>query len=139
MEQIAPLFDAYRVFYGQQSDLGAARTFLKDRFLKDESVIFLAFEKTAPVGFTQLYRTFSSVSLQPSFILNDLYVVPESRKKGIGEALLNHAKSYCGASGHKGLSLETAVDNPAQKLYERLGWEKDEAYFHYFWKNTNID
>ena len=76
--------------------------------------------------------------MQPSFILNDLYVAPESRKKGTGEALLNHAKSYCRASGFKGLSLETAVDNPAQKLYEKLGWEKDEAYFHYFWKNTAI-
>ncbi|MEZ4808807.1 MAG: GNAT family N-acetyltransferase [Allomuricauda sp.] len=138
LEQIAPLFDAYRVFYGQPSDLEAARTFLKDRFLNHESVIFLALENGIPTGFTQLYRTFSSVSMQPSFILNDLYVAPESRKKGTGEALLNHAKSYCRALGFKGLSLETAVDNPAQKLYEKLGWEKDEAYFHYFWKNTAI-
>ena len=137
LELIVPLFNAYRVFYGQESDPDAAHAFLKERILGDESIIFFALEDNTPVGFTQLYKTFSSVSLQPSFILNDLYVTPGSRKKGIGEALLNQAKYYCNALGYKGLSLETAVDNPAQKLYERLGWEKDEDYFHYFWKNSN--
>ncbi|WP_190809028.1 GNAT family N-acetyltransferase [Flagellimonas sp. S3867] len=136
LELIVPLFDAYRVFYEQKSDLEAARIFLKKRFSKDETVIFLALDKGKPIGFTQLYMTFSSVSLQPFFILNDLFVAPEARKLGVGEALLNSAKEHCKQMGYKGLALETGVDNPAQKLYERLGWEKDEAYLHYFWSNT---
>lgn len=136
VEQIAPLFDAYRVFYGQASNVAGARTFLKERLQNNEAIIFLALENDIPTGFTQLYKTFSSVSLQPFFILNDLYVAPEFRNKGVGEALLNHAKSHCTTLGYKGLALETAIDNPAQKLYERLGWKKDESYFHYFWKNT---
>ncbi|MDC6364990.1 MULTISPECIES: GNAT family N-acetyltransferase [Flavobacteriaceae] len=138
LELIAPLFDAYRVFYSQNSDINAANQFLRDRFLNNETVLFLAVENNEAVGFTQLYKTFSSVSLQPYYILNDLYVSPNHRKKGVGEALLNHAKTYCETLSYKGLALETAADNPAQKLYERLGWIKDEAYFHYFWKNTNI-
>ncbi len=137
MERIVPLFDAYRVFYGQTSDLESARTFLKERFTNNETVIFIALENEEPIGFTQLYKTFSSVSLQPSYILNDLYVSPKHRKKGVGEALLNQAKLHCQEMGYKGLALETAVDNPAQKLYERLDWENDTDYIHYFWKNSN--
>jgi len=71
--------------------------------------------------------------MQPIFVLNDLFVSDQHRKKGIGEALLNHAKHYCKELGYKGLALETATDNPAQDLYERLGWKKDVLCFHYFW------
>jgi len=73
--------------------------------------------------------------MQAIYVLNDLYVLPDYRKKRIGEALLNEAKEYCSAMGYKGLALETAIDNPAQKLYERLGWEKDVHCFHYFWSS----
>lgn len=139
LELIVPLFDAYRVFYEQSSDFDASRSFIKERFFNNETVIFLALEKDKAIGFTQLFKTFSSVSLQPLYILNDLFVSLEFRKKGVGEALLNHAQFFCQKQGFKGLALETATDNPAQKLYKRLGWEKDEEYFHYFWKNTNIN
>ncbi|WP_420602072.1 GNAT family N-acetyltransferase [Flagellimonas sp.] len=139
LELVVPLFDAYRVFYGQTSDFKAARSFLEERFNNGETVIFLAVENDKPIGFTQLYTTFSSVSMKPFYILNDLFVVPEFRKKGIGETLLNYAKKHCQEFNYKGLALETAIDNPAQKLYERLGWEKDKEYFHYFWKNPSVN
>ncbi|SNZ00643.1 GNAT family N-acetyltransferase [Flagellimonas pacifica] len=139
LELIVPLFDAYRVFYDQESNFDAARLFLKERFSNNENVIFLAMKDDAPLGFTQLYTTFSSVSLKSFYILNDLFVIPEFRKKGVGEALLNHAKQYCQELNYKGLALETGMDNPAQKLYERLEWEKDTDYFHYFWKNPAIN
>ncbi len=138
LEHIVPLFDAYRMFYEQKSDVESARRFLTERFANDESVIFIALENGEPVGFTQLYKTFSSVSLQPSYILNDLYVAPQYRKNGVGEALLNQAKNHCQEMGYKGLALETAVDNPAQKLYERLDWKKDTGYIHYFWRNSKV-
>ncbi|GAB5472716.1 MAG: GNAT family N-acetyltransferase [Maribacter sp.] len=131
--QIAPLLDEYRIFYGQVSDIAAARHFLEQRLLNGESVIFLAYHKEKPVGFTQLYTSYSSVSLQPVYILNDLFVQSKVRGHGIGAALLNRAKECCRASKHKGLLLETAIDNPAQRLYEKLGWAKDTACFHYFW------
>ena len=133
LDQLVPLFDGYRVFYEQDSDPHAARKFLKGLTDRDESIVFLAFMDQEAVGFTQLFRSFSSVAMRPLLILNDLYVLPEQRGKGIGEALLAHAKSYCQQLNYRGLALETAVDNPAQKLYERLGWEKDTHCFHYFW------
>ncbi len=136
LEHLVPLFNNYRVFYGQHSNLDAARSFLKTRLSKKESTIFLALYNDKPVGFTQLFKTFSSVSLEPFLILNDLFVTPEFRNRGVGRALLEYAKLHCKELDYKGLALETALDNPAQKLYEQLGWEKDEAYLHYFWKNT---
>lgn len=129
----ALLLDQYRVFYEQESNLTAATKFLEERISKNESVIFLAVVNDMPVGFAQLYTSFSSVSLQAVFILNDLYVAKNYRGKGIGEALLVKAKAFCSEKEYKGLALETAIDNPAQQLYEKLGWKKDTDCFHYFW------
>lgn len=130
---IAPLLDQYRVFYKQTSNIKAAKEFLEQRFSQGESIVLLAFEGDQPIGFTQLYTSFSSVSLAPVFILNDLYVDVNYRGKKVGEELLLQAKKYCREKGYKGLALETAIDNPAQRLYERLGWKKDTDCFHYFW------
>ncbi|MGB5436107.1 MAG: GNAT family N-acetyltransferase [Maribacter sp.] len=130
---VVPLFDQYRVFYNQESNIEGAKAFLKERFRKNDSMIFLAYCSDEPVGFTQLYPLFSSVSMQRSYVLNDLFVHPDFRKKQIGEALLNRAKKFCLDNKAKGLALETAIDNPAQRLYEKLDWVKDVDSFHYFW------
>lgn len=133
LPQLVALFDKYRIFYAQVSDIVAAENFLRERLANNEAIVFIAEIEGEAVGFTQLYTSFSSVSMLPIYILNDLYVEGAYRKKGVGEALLNRAKELCRENGFKGLALETAIDNPAQKLYERLGWEKDSACFHYFW------
>lgn len=135
LELLIPLFDGYRVFYKQVSNLEAARVFLTERFQENDSVIFLALASGGTrLGFTQLYPSFSSVSMQRTYILNDLYVTSEARKKGIGEALMEAAKQFVITEGSKGLTLETAIDNPAQKLYKRLGWKKDTEVNHYTWE-----
>ena len=136
MKQIATVFDLYRQFYKQPSDIPLAERFLKERILHRESVIFVAFDGRRVVGFLQLYPSFSSVSAQRSWILNDLFVPENYRKQGIAAQLLTHAKGFVVQTETKGLALETAVDNPAQHLYERLGWKQDAGSLHYFWKNT---
>jgi hypothetical protein len=62
---LVQLFDQYRVFYGQPSDLAAAESFLADRLRKNDSQILVARQKTELTGFTQLYPSFSSVSMRP--------------------------------------------------------------------------
>lgn len=131
---LSSLFNAYRVFYEQPSDIELAKRFLSDRIENNESLIFIASWQEKLCGFTQLYRTFSSVSAQHSWILNDLFVDPTHRRKGIGESLLKKAQQFAIEDAAKGLALETAKDNPAQKLYERLGWQLEDEYLHYFWK-----
>jgi len=134
LDVLVPLFDAYRMFYKQDSDKAAAHKFLKDRLEKNQSTIFIACSENQALGFTQLYPIYSSVSLESMCVLNDIFVYPDARGKGLGALLLETAKNYATENQLKGLSLETAIDNPAQYLYERLGWKKDTDFFHYFWK-----
>ena len=133
LDALAALFDAYRQFYGQPPDLAGARTFLADRFEHQQSIIFLALdEEGAALGFTQLYPSFTSTRMKPIFILNDLYVVPQARKGGIGKALLNAAAQYGRKVGAARLHLSTAIDNhTAQAVYEANGWVRDEAFYSY--------
>lgn len=133
LKDLTLLFDAYRVFYKAATDVNAASAFLQDRIEKNESAIYIAYVGETAVGFTQIYPMFSSVSMQRLYVLNDLYVDPSHRGKGIGEALLNKGKEYTIAHQGKSLILETDNNNPAQHLYERLGWKKDLQYLHYSW------
>jgi ribosomal protein S18 acetylase RimI-like enzyme len=129
---VAPLFDAYRVFYGQPSDLARAASFLRERMERGESAVFVALEGLAGLGFTQLYPSFSSVSTRRLWVLNDLFVTPAARGRGVAEALLLRARAFGVETGAKALELATAVDNhAAQRVYERLGWRRDTAFFHY--------
>ena len=133
LDDLVPLFDAYRGFYEADSDHEAARAFLTERIERDESVIFLAYATPhVPVGFTQLYPSFSSVSLKRLWILNDLFVRSDIRRGGVGRALLERARQHAADTGAKGLILSTAVTNkPAQTLYESCGWQRDDEFLHY--------
>jgi len=132
LEVLAPLFDAYRQFYRQPAYLAGARAFLADRIARGESVIFVAGDETGALGFTQLYPSFTSAGMARIFILNDLFVAPDARGKGVGGALLRHAAEFARGEGAVRLVLSTAVDNrAAQSLYEGEGWERDEAFLTY--------
>ncbi|TJY44174.1 GNAT family N-acetyltransferase [Cohnella pontilimi] len=134
MELAAPLFDRYRQFYGQSSDITGARAFLEERLRHEQSVICLALDQASGkgAGFMQLYPTFSSVSMRHTWILNDLFVLPEFRGRGVGRKLLEAARKHAIDTGAKGLSLSTAVDNvTAQKLYESFGFIRDREFYHY--------
>ena len=136
VDAVAPLFDAYRRFYGQRPDVGAARAFLDDRLRRGESVIFLALSDepdAEALGFTQLYPSFSSVSLKPLWILNDLFVRRDVRRGGVGRRLLQRAREWAIETGARGLILATAVTNrDAQSLYESCGWRQDDEFQHYY-------
>jgi ribosomal protein S18 acetylase RimI-like enzyme len=129
---VAILFDGYRQFYDQHSDLAAALGFLKARFEHGQSTIFLAESDGQAVGFTQLYPSFSSVSMARVFVLNDLYVIPTARRLGVGQSLLNAAAVHAKQLGAVRLSLTTAVVNQsAQALYESQGWGRDQMFYAY--------
>ncbi len=137
LKVLVPLFNAYRIFYEQDSNLEAAKEFLSERLKNKDSVIFIAFVNEQAVGFTQLYPLFSSVSMTTMYLLNDLYIASPFRNMGIGEALINQAKQLCETENSKGLAIQTAFNNPAQKLYQRLGFTPD-SDLHFFWKNSKI-
>lgn len=134
LEELVPLFDQYRQFYNQPADPAGARAFLSDRLRKRDSVIYLASESSgdAPLGFVQLYPSFSSVAMKPLWILNDLFVSKTGRRRGVAEQLIRRAERHARESNARGLILETAVDNlPARRLYEKLGWTMESGFFTY--------
>lgn len=131
LEQLSVLFDKYRIFYKQESDVPTARLFLKKRMKRKESVIFVAEEREELIGFTQLFPIFSSVSMKRTWLLNDLYVNERSRGIGAATALLNAAKDFGAETNSKWLLLQTAADNStAQKVYEKNGWIRETDFFY---------
>jgi GNAT superfamily N-acetyltransferase len=96
-------------------------------------VIYLAYANAGKAaGFTQLYPSFSSVSLKPLWILNDLFVRSDVRRGGVGRALLERARQHALETGAKGLVLSTGVTNKsAQSLYDACGWQRDDEFFQY--------
>jgi HAD superfamily hydrolase (TIGR01509 family) len=53
-----------------------------------------------------------------------LAVVPEHRRRGLGRDLVEHALRQAKEAGHRQVSLSVEPDNPALRLYERLGFER---------------
>ena len=135
LDRLVPLVDAYRQFYEQASDESRARRFLSDRLVNDESVILLAVDSDQPtrcLGFVQLFASFDSVDLAQVWILHDLFVAVAQRRRGVGRALMVAAKEYCRATDAVRIDLATASSNArAQRLYESLGYRRDEAFHHY--------
>lgn len=132
LRQLTPLFDDYRQFYKQRSDMAGARRFLRKRLARGESVVFLAMDGEEAVGFVQLYPSFDSVTMRSVWILYDLFVTPAARKRGVAKSLMERAHRFAVDTKARRLILETAVDNiTAQKLYERLGWKRDTAFHRY--------
>lgn len=133
LQQLVELFDQYRQFYQQVSDKKMAETFLTERLSKEDSVIYIAYLENKAVGFTQLFPSFSSVSMERLWILNDLYVASAARKKGVADKLMNTAIDFAKETQAKGLLLETGSGNlPAQQLYEKIGFERETAYFYFY-------
>lgn len=131
---VAPLFDAYRQFYGLPQDPALAGTFISDRLKHADSVIFLATEQREVLGFVQLYPVFSSTAVRPGrlWLLNDLYVTPAARGRGTARALMERARAHATETGATGLFLQTARDNAnARRLYESLGYRLDELFMVY--------
>jgi ribosomal protein S18 acetylase RimI-like enzyme len=133
VDLIAPLFDAYRQFYELPSNLSGATKYIFERLSKGESRIFVALDHAGKaLGFTQLYPTFESLNMRNRWVLYDLFVEPTARKMGVARALMERAKQLAKETGAVYVELDTARDNTkAQALYESLGYERDNLFYHY--------
>ena len=105
---------------------------MAERLRREDSAIFLALQGEQLAGFTQLYPSFSSGAMARIFVLNDLFVTPESRRRGICFSLLGAAAEYARAEGAVRLALSTELTNTtAQAAYEKAGWKRDTVFCVY--------
>lgn len=134
LDLVSGLFDKYRVFYKQPSNVLEGKKYLEKRIENKQSVIFLAVDsqtKTA-LGFVQLYPSFSSVALKKIWILNDLYVDQPARQRGVAKRLMQKAKEHALETGAARLTLQTGIENNhAQHLYEKIGYKRDDENYYY--------
>lgn len=137
IKDLTMLFDAYRVFYGKESDLIGAKEFLTDRLSKNESMVYISWSEGIATGFTQLYPLFSSTRMKRMWLLNDLFVAPDYRGQGISKALIEAAKELAIETNACGVSLETAKDNViGNNLYIKTQFELDNDHNYYFYTNN---
>lgn len=129
---LLPLVRAYRAFYEQQPDAQRERAFIDGHLRNHTSVICIAERSGAAAGFMQLFKTYSTVHLCASWILEDLYVDPAHRHAGAATELLRHAVQHVREDGAGGMFLETAHENlAAQALYEKAGWVREARFIRY--------
>ncbi|HTS51178.1 MAG TPA: GNAT family N-acetyltransferase [Bryobacteraceae bacterium] len=84
--------------------------------------VILAYWAGEPVGFALFFHNFSTFLARPGIYLEDLFVEPEHRGKGIGKALLVHLARLAMQRGCG--RLEWAVLNwnePSIQFYRKLG------------------
>ena len=85
-----------------------------------------------PVGYVFLFETYSTFLARPTLYLEDLFVLPEHRKRGIGKALLR----FCIQAAHErgcGRMEWTCLDwnTGAQRVYESLGAKRMSEWYLY--------
>ena len=137
IQELGPLvemFDLYRQFYRQPSDVLGAKEFLTERIKKKDSVIFLAIQREEYTGFVQCYPLFTSVGMKKLWLLNDLFVKNEYRGQGISKMLIGRCKQLAFETGAKGLMLETEKSNAiGNRLYPEEGFVLNEGSNFYVW------
>lgn len=139
LEEFSELFNSYRIFYQQESDLEKATAFLKERITNGESDTFLAVVDGKAVGFAQLYSLFHYKTLQRQWLLSDLFVAPEYRGLGLSVKIIDRCKRFCEETDACGLLLETQKTNDiGNKLYPRCGFEVDEEHNYYNWWRKDL-
>ncbi|BCJ48400.1 N-acetyltransferase [Actinoplanes ianthinogenes] len=133
LPEVATLFAGYLDFYQRPAPRDTILAFLRERQERTESVVLLArTEDGEPAGIVNIYPTFSSLSMAPVWTLNDLFVAPAARRRGVGQALVRACAAEARAAGAIGVQLQTAPDNEtAQALYRSEGFEPDTFSAYY--------
>lgn len=82
----------------------------------------LAFSDDAPAGFALFFTNYSTFLAKPGLYLEDLFVRPELRGRGIGKALLLHLAKLANARGCGRMEWSVLDWNqPAIAFYESIG------------------
>ncbi len=132
--ELAGLFDAYRVFYKAVSMSAESEAFVRGLVAHGHTRFFLARETEGrpALGFVHLMPSINTVAMRPIWLLEDLYVAPSGRRRGVASALMRHAENFARETGAERLTLATAHNNKkAQSLYQRLGYAKEEHFWYY--------
>jgi GNAT superfamily N-acetyltransferase len=113
--------DFYAVAPADEALLAVSRALIADP--EREGRQFLARDETGrAVGFATLYWSWQTLAAARLGVMNDLFVAPEARGRGVAESLIAACRDACRAHGAATLAWQTALDNVrAQTVYDRVG------------------
>ena len=126
---LLPLMREYSEFYDVTPDdtrlLGIARMLIAE---PHEGVQFIARgDDGEALGFATVYLTWETLDAGRLAVMNDLYVAPDARGRGLGAALIEECRRFAGERLAGKLAWQTAPDNDvAQRLYESVGATREQ-------------
>ncbi len=129
LEELLPLMRAYCDFYEtapSDADLLAlSRAQIADP--QREGVQLLARDAGGEaVGFASVFWSWDTTEATRVGIMNDLYVAPRARGRGLADALIAACAEACAARGATRLDWQTAPGNlRAQAVYDRVGGTRE--------------
>jgi GNAT superfamily N-acetyltransferase len=123
-ESLLPMIAAYQRFYDvEEIEEERNRAFFK-RFLdpSEHGMLLAAWEGERLLGYCCLYWHMSSLAAAETVLMNDLFVDPRARGRGVGRALIEASAAIARERGAALLEWSTAPDNvAAQRLYDSTG------------------
>jgi GNAT superfamily N-acetyltransferase len=134
LEDLLPLMRGYSDFYEvdppDEALLALSQALIDDP--EHEGVQLIARdpgEEGEPLGFATVYWMWSTSRAARIAIMNDLFVAPSARRRGVGEALIAACLDLARERGAVSLQWQTALDNhTAQALYDRVGGVRESWY-----------
>jgi GNAT superfamily N-acetyltransferase len=118
-------------------DAEARRRLVEDAFgpePKYELFVGHPADSTEPVAYAVVLETYSSFLAQPTLYLEDVFVAPEHRGKGLGLAMLGHLARLAVERGYGRLEgIVLGWNTPARRFYKKTGAREldDWVFFRY--------
>lgn len=121
---LAVLYDELLRSYGHQPRPHDTPGFIADLLQRAWVRMFIAADAGgALVGFIGCGLTYSAVSLRLALTINDLFVLPHVRRRGVATQLLAAAQTYATRNGMAKIFVEAATEATfVIRLYERAGF-----------------
>ena len=92
---------------------------------------YLALINGIPAGYITFYFTYSTFLAKPTFYLEDIFVLEECRKQGIGRKLFDFCRSEAKARGCGRMDWTVLTWNqPSIHFYEKAGAERQDWYLY---------
>ena len=135
LDDLLPLMRGYCDFYevdpADEALLAMSRALIADPEREGLQLIARDDEGRA-VGFATIFWTWSTLSASRIGVMNDLFVAEEARGSGAAAELIEACAQRCRERGITELDWSTAHDNHrAQKLYDRVGAQRDARWLDY--------
>ena len=129
--ELMPLMRGYCDFYGTETPdedlLTMATTLIEEP--EHDGLQFIARDRDSgrALGFATLFWSWSTLGGGRIGVMNDLFVAPEARRRGVGEMLIEACQVAVRERDARELTWQTALDNTtAQSLYDRVGAKRSQ-------------